>query len=147
MLGPTKFETSYNAGMTRRTRPVDDLVWVEGHLRDRKPGIPSWSCVYCYHAADVAKAHAVINRLCQMKSLGQRLPEELDKTFDDFRIKMPGEVSDADNDIDNIRNTLGGWALIKMLALLGGRCDKIDLRTGGICMKPPKHDGKHSASI
>lgn len=132
--------------MGTKGRPVDDLVWIEGHYRERHHSLPAWTCLYCYPVQDTHKAQAVVNRLTMALASNNRMPDHLMEDFDRFRIKNPGEESDADDLIDNIRNTLGGWALIRLMQQLATQCGSIQTGTGALCLKPKNHKGKHSSS-
>jgi hypothetical protein len=131
------------------TRPIDDLVWIEGKYPESNEGLPLWVGLYCYHEKDICKAQAILNRINKSRLLGIKLNEGLD-IFEAFRIKMPGEISDALDILNDIRNTFGGWALTKLMTLYFPACGKINQTTGELCQLQPNHllkGQKHTGRI
>lgn len=133
--------------MPRTPRPVDDLVWLEG-FKPWSDGTPAWQCIYCWREADLLKARSTLNRIQQMRSLGSKLPDGLGD-FSDFRLKMPGEISDALDTLEEIRNNPGGWALLRVLEMYYPPCGKLNKSTGGICQQTKNHNRKvkHSSTV
>lgn len=131
----------------RQSRPTDDWVWLEG-LKPYSDGQLAWWSLYCWHEKDISKANETLRRIENMKNLGHRLPDELDD-FSEFRIRLPGEYSDAIDSIEEIRNSPAGWALLKVMNQYFPKCGKIHTLTAGVCQRPANHgkDIRHSSSV